>query len=369
MKNLMKKSLASIVLAVFIMTVTLGNVCAYAETGWKRLDDRSGYFPFEGNWPWFEDSNCYMNNYTVAVDKGDSLKFNFTGSKLRLIGNSVKNKDTKMKVEIDGKVAGIFTQYSETTKYNVVNFETTQLADKEHYVKISFDGTPGIPNYSLDCVEIGEGKSVLAYNESIQKASQIEIKPTTNLVNIGQEFTTDVVVNNVSGIFAEDLKVSYDTTLFEYIGYEDVKGLKVYKENHDSAIGSLRFIVASQGKSNPINGGAAVVKLKFKAKAIGEGKVDAIAGRIADLTTETDIAAVDCGEALIKIVGNLDVNRSGEFSLVDLAIDAYYFGDLASNTDKTKYDADVVIDGNINDTDLSTIVSNMLANKNYTPNN
>jgi hypothetical protein len=197
---------------------------------------------------------------------------------------------------------------------------------------------------------------------------QLNILPASKTVNVGEEFTTEVVVNNVYNIFAEDVKLAYDTKLFDYVGYEDVKGLKVYKENHDSATGTLRFIIASQGKSNPINENGTIIKLKFKAKAVGEGKVDALAGRIADITTETDIETEDCGEALITVKGYQDVNKSGEFSLVDLAIDGYYFGEVASNTDKTKYDADVVIDNNIDDKDLSAIVNQILVNKNYKPN-
>lgn len=55
-----------------------------------------------------------------------------------------------------------------------------------------------------------------------------------------------------------------------------------------------------------------------------------------------------------------DVNRSGEFTLIDFAIDAWYYGDKAVDTDKTKYDANHDGNGTIDDVDLSQIVKKFL---------
>lgn len=188
-------------------------------------------------------------------------------------------------------------------------------------------------------------------------------------VKVGDKFTVDLVLRNGSGILAEDVQYTYDTNLFEYEGYTDVTGLKVQKEVVDSATGKVRFIVSSLGKNNIINGDKSLIQLKFKAKNHGKGKVDAIKGRIADMTTETDIAEQNCGEKTIIVEGTNDVNRSGEYTLVDLAIDSYYYGMVATDTDTTKYDADQVVNGSIDDGDLSFVVAQMLANSNYTPNN
>jgi mRNA-degrading endonuclease HigB of HigAB toxin-antitoxin module len=344
---------------------TLGERLAQPETGWTRIDDRDANINYVGKWRQPDRKEFYNSTDTESVGTDASVQFNFTGTKLRLIGIIFYGTaTTNVKVKIDGQEVGVFSQRKSGTVFSSLDFEIMDLKDAEHFVDI----TSGDIDYTVDAIDIAEGKSILPYNENVNKTPQLNILPKTKTVNVGEEFTTEVVVNNVYNIFAEDLKLSYDTKLFDYVGYENVTGLKVYKENHDSATGTLRFIVASQGKSNPINENGTIVKLKFKAKAVGEGKVDATAGRIADITTETDIATEDCGEALITVKGYQDVNKSGEFSLVDLAIDGYYFGELASNTDKTKYDADVVIDNNIDDKDLSAIVNQILVNKNYKPN-
>lgn len=187
-------------------------------------------------------------------------------------------------------------------------------------------------------------------------------------VKIGDEFTTDIVIHNVTNICAEDIKVSYDASLFEYVGSIAQTGIKIYKED-TSAPGTVRFIVACMGKDNVATGDKNLIQLKFKAKARGTGKVDIVKGRIADnATLEMDVADENCGEATIEVGGN-DVNRTDSFTLLDLGIDAYYFGFNAADTDTSKYDADLDSNGKIDDADLASITESILLNKDYPLNN
>ncbi|MDP4098587.1 hypothetical protein OIN60_17790 [Paenibacillus sp. P96] len=64
----------------------------------------------------------------------------------------------------------------------------------------------------------------------------------------------------------------------------------------------------------------------------------------------------------------LDVNHSGEYTLVDLAVDGFYYGIAVADTDTTKHSADQVSDGNVNQDDLIYIVNRMLDNPNYPSN-
>jgi uncharacterized protein YjdB len=198
-------------------------------------------------------------------------------------------------------------------------------------------------------------------------------KPTLNIVaskekvKVSQEFTTDAVFQNVYGIYAEDFKITYDSKLFDYEGFDQIAGYKVYNTPEDNG-GTLRFIISGQGKDKVINGDKVVLKLKFKAKAIGTGKVDALKARVADTEKEYDLDDINCLEDSI-IVENGDVNKNGEYSLLDLALDGYFYGMNASETDTQKYNADQDENGKVDDVDLTTIVNEMLKNTNYKPNN
>jgi len=177
--------------------------------------------------------------------------------------------------------------------------------------------------------------------------------------------TANVVIHNATNICAEDIKLAFDTTRLEFVSAEGANGIKIYKEA-DIAAGIKRYITASLGKANAANGDKILLKLTFKAKAIGEAKIDITNGRIADnATLEMDVEEANCGEKTVLIEGIKDVNRSGEFTLLDLGIDAWYYGDAVVNTDTSKYDTDVVENGTIDDADLSKIVEEMLNNPNY----
>lgn len=67
----------------------------------------------------------------------------------------------------------------------------------------------------------------------------------------------------------------------------------------------------------------------------------------------------------MEIEGIKDVNRTEQYTLLDLGIDAWYYGYVASETDTAKYDADQAEDGIIDDADLVKIVELMLQNSDY----
>ncbi|MNC31708.1 Cohesin domain protein [compost metagenome] len=195
---------------------------------------------------------------------------------------------------------------------------------------------------------------------------QLDVVIAEEKVNVGQEFTSNIVLRNTTGIYAEDFTIQYDNVHLEYLGFEEVPGYKVYNAPTENN-GTIRFVVASQGAGYGINSETVFLKLKFKAKAVGAGKVDATKGRIADTNTEFDLDEANCLEDTV-IIQNQDVNMSGEYTLLDLAIDAAHFEELGSTVDPTKYVANQVGDDTIRDEDLVFIVTQMLSNTNYAPN-
>lgn len=209
--------------------------------------------------------------------------------------------------------------------------------------------------------------SVEEYYET--QSPTLTVTPSADKVKIGSEFTTTVAIHKGTNICAEDIKLTYDTNLFEYAGSEAKTGLKIMKEDSTTTPGAIRFILSCLGKDNAATGDKDLLTLKFKAKKPGQGKVSITKGRIADnATLEMDVAAADCGEATITVESNKDVNRSGDVTLIDLGIDGWYYGSDAKDTDSTKYDADVMPNGKIDNDDLSEITEGILSNSKY-PNN
>ncbi|ADL50776.1 Ig-like domain-containing protein [Clostridium cellulovorans] len=273
-----------------------------------------------------------------------------------------------------------------TTNLNVEETEslvatiTPSEATNKNIIWTSSDTAIATVDTAGKITAIKEGQATIIAkieNTDITATCIVDVTATKETVTVesektkipaNQEFTTDIVLHNAKDTFAEDVKINYDKDLFEYVGYEDIEGLKVYKEIKNPETGDLRFIIASQGETNGINADKTLVKLKFKTKGSGKGKVDVIATRIADNAgTENDLLTENCGEKEFEVF--TDVNNTGDFTLGDLAIDGYYYGKNVSDTDKVKYNADVVVNEKIDDEDLTEITSQIIGNSKYTPNN
>lgn len=221
-------------------------------------------------------------------------------------------------------------------------------------------GKFGFYNYSQEIVTY----SVFTFEEL---PPMLEVN-SVDKAKLGDEITANIVIHNATNICAEDLKIAYDTSKLQFISAENADGMKIYKED-DIAAGIKRYITACLGKANAANGDKIILKLKFKAIDKGEAKIDITNGRIADnATLEMDVDQMNCGEKTVLLEGTKDVNRTGEYTLLDLGIDAWYYGDSAADTDTSKYDADQVVNGTIDDADLTEVVAQILGNINYTAN-
>ncbi|MDU7337596.1 MAG: kelch repeat-containing protein [Clostridium sp.] len=244
----------------------------------------------------------------------------------------------------------------------------SMIAPRSNFVTAIFQGEVfAISGYVSD-KSFPSGVSVNPVVESYKiegMSPTLTVTASPNRVKVGNRFTTTVAIHNVSNIYAEDIKIDYDAERFEYLGASAKDGLKIYKED-TSKPGSVRFIVAHLGKDSGATGDKDLIELTFKAKSVGIGKVDITKGRIADNDVlEMDVAEENCGEDTIEVEANKDVNRTGEYTLLDLGIDAYYYGMQADQTDTTRFDTDVIPDGVIDDKDLTAITQSILDNSNY----
>lgn len=81
--------------------------------------------------------------------------------------------------------------------------------------------------------------------------------------------------------------------------------------------------------------------------------------------TEKNLLEKECDQAIVKIEAPKDVNRTGEFTLLDLGIDARHFGKNPTAPELSAYDTDVIINNAIDNDDLLKIGQEMLLNSNY----
>lgn len=301
------------------------------------------------------DDTAYIVNTNLAAPA--SLIASLNDSSINLNWSNVDGAtfyNIKRSTSSGGPYETIETSVTEAT-YT----DSNVLIGTKYYYLVTAENSSGESEPS------NEASAVITIPDGLLRVSIPE-----DVVKVGDKFTSTISLENLSGIYAEDFTIQYDANLFEFLGFEEIIGYKVYNKPIDEN-GRIRFIVASQGEEYGIDQATIFLNLNFRAKAIGVGNVDALKCRVANTETEWDLESELCGIDTITVVKAdiLDVNHSGEYSLVDLAIDGLYFGLAAIDTDTVNHSADQVIDGNVNDDDLFYIVSQMLANSNYSPNN
>ncbi|WP_173602560.1 hypothetical protein [Bacillus cereus] len=142
---------------------TVGEVITIPEVGWKRIDNIDTNIQYLGsNWTSDSDSTRQYYNNTchnnLNTDKSAQIKFNFKGTKLRLMCSVYENHSNKVAISIDGQVQ----YYSESRVVDraygsVLCYEKLGLTDAVHEVTIKCE-TPGA--LSLDAIDIDDNGSM-----------------------------------------------------------------------------------------------------------------------------------------------------------------------------------------------------------------
>lgn len=198
------------------------------------------------------------------------------------------------------------------------------------------------------------GVSVNITTEAPNNQNLALVIDAQDTVQANQEFTVDVVLENATDIYAEDITVRYDTALFEFVSASTAaQGLTFYYQDEGTP-GQLRYILASEGQAYGINGETALVTLTFRAKnTAGTGTIDFAAGLAADNHGNEYVPALT-GKDITVIAADPDVNNDGQYTLGDLSIAAYDFG--LTTGDLNDEDSDVDVSGTVDDLDLTLIV-------------
>ncbi|MDP5276148.1 VWA domain-containing protein [Chengkuizengella axinellae] len=209
-----------------------------------------------------------------------------------------------------------------------------------------------------------QSSNIVSFHSEIENPS-FDLRTDNIVVTSLQQFTMNVWLKNGKDIYAEDFQITYDDTLFEFVSSTISEGLEFYHQDGD--IGILRYIIASQGRDYGISEDYELVQLTFRAKQVGgTGTFVIDNGLVADKNGNELIP--EWSETEITVESwNTDINNDGNHSIGDLAIASY---DLeVPYQEISDVDSDVNRDGEINELDLSEIVSailneNEIANKN-----
>jgi hypothetical protein len=136
---------------------TVGEQLLQPESGWKRIDSTSSNITYHGVWSTRDDSQYWNGQISGTAVIGDYATFNFTGTKLRIIGHLCVGGGTDISVFIDNMYKGKINQAFTTSVYQALNFEILDLENAEHTVKI-VNNANGLGVDAIDIDENGDIK-------------------------------------------------------------------------------------------------------------------------------------------------------------------------------------------------------------------
>lgn len=180
---------------------TVGAALTAPETGWRRLNDRDQNISYIGTWTQGVATGGWNADQTYTSTLNDKIRFNFTGTSLRIIGTINNNRSTSIGVYIDDVYKGDINQYAATVLAQALDFDITGLENKEHYVEIINNATGGYGNfYSLDAIDIGATNYLRPYNINPKQIIQTNV----NAMNVGDIIPCRYTATaGVAGTFSE----------------------------------------------------------------------------------------------------------------------------------------------------------------------
>lgn len=162
---------------------TIGQQLTSPESGWKRFDINPTQTEFStyGNWTYIGNDTYSSYNKTRAFGQSpNGYRFNFVGSKLRIIAGTYSSRSKNIKVYIDGELRGTYSGNG-TERYQILLYEISGLLYREHYVDISCSEA-----YSdYDAIDIDENGELKPYNDKFFK---FLIKQNNQYYTIKSEF-------------------------------------------------------------------------------------------------------------------------------------------------------------------------------------
>lgn len=215
---------------------TIGQTLTAPAAGWKRYDDSDSNITYTAGWGKYYYSSAYQGSAARLGATGyNDITFNFTGTKLRIIGCTNSMRTSSIDVLVDGNLVENYSQISPSAVNQTLDVDIQNLSDVEHYVQIIPKNTTTTTDYYFDAVDIDENGELRPYNPKIMSAptnlatnpgdSQVSLSWTAVAGAIGynvKRSTTaggsyETIATTVSGTSYVDTNVVNGTTYYYVI--------------------------------------------------------------------------------------------------------------------------------------------------------
>lgn len=146
---------------------TVGQKLTAAEAGTVRYEQDNSLFSYAGNWTTVGGVGS-GGSQVYTADPTASVKYNFTGSTLTILGQTNTTRPPSHTLKVDG-VSYTYTDYSTTVQASTVIFSKSDFGPGEHYAEQTYPNVAGSLVGTFDAVDVSG--VIKPYNESIKTPS------------------------------------------------------------------------------------------------------------------------------------------------------------------------------------------------------
>jgi hypothetical protein len=140
---------------------TVGQTLPAPETGWRRIEQTDANMVYTGTWTFDPTVSTSGGSHKVSSDALASVKFNFTGSKFRLICTRYTYSPVTT-LKIDG-IAVATINLSGALQFQTLFYDTSSLSSGNHFVEFINGSAVGI---AFDAIDISSDAYIRPYNEN-----------------------------------------------------------------------------------------------------------------------------------------------------------------------------------------------------------
>ncbi|WXR62111.1 cohesin domain-containing protein [Peptostreptococcaceae bacterium AGR-M142] len=310
-----------------------------------------------------EDGNEIFKNF----DPESKIEFTFEGTGFRILSTHHTQHNT-YRIKIDDDIIEEFEIKNtdgdiDYRRYGLA-YEKMNLENKIHKVTITPLDDIGEKWGGMYSYKIAGFETTNRDWSVYQMDKVLDIDLDREKIKIDDEITTNLIVDNVKKITAEDIRIKYSSSKLEFLGYKEVEGIKLVKSIKNG--NEIRVVLSSKGEANIINDREILLKLRFKGIDKGDALIKVSKGRVTDgIELEKELEEGQCGKVRIKIKEKkMDVDGNNRFTLVDLGIEGRGFNKDPNSPELSGYNTDIVEDGVIDELDLLEIGRKVLESQN-----
>ncbi|MGE7112933.1 Ig-like domain-containing protein [Lysinibacillus sp. NPDC047702] len=119
-------------------SAVVGSRLLKPEIGWKRYDDSNPLIIKNKMFYQSQPNRAYKNGQSPGNSIGTYIKFDFIGTKFRIIDAPHQNRDKNTKVTIDGEIVDYYSAYttSSSIPWQTLVYEKSGLSNTKHTVLI-----------------------------------------------------------------------------------------------------------------------------------------------------------------------------------------------------------------------------------------